>query len=563
MNFTEQYLRAFFEGSPSALSYQKIILDDKAVPCDYEFIGINHAMEDLFQINKMDIIGKKFSEVYPVVNEKTVQWIKNVGKVALFKNTITMDIDVSVIQKRLRITLFTVDKYYCAARYMEINGKNQQRDNFEEVFKLNLDMLCVADTEGKFIKVNQEFKNVLNYEVEELEGRQFLSLVHKEDVTSTLAAMKELKTRKSVVSFINRFRHKDGFYKYIEWRSRPKGKYIYSSARDITEKKMIEIKLQQTNDELVKLTEKIQAANEMLKSLATTDELTGLYNRHFFDQRIETEMERADRANEPLALIIFDLDHFKRINDTWGHLTGDEVLKQTATVIGSCIRNSDVVSRVGGEEFAVIMPKTTLKGAMIVAEKLRQALAANLSSKAGKITGSFGVAERLRAESFRRWYKRADNALYQAKNQGRNRVVACMEATMPIATVQLEWRGEWECGHTQIDEQHRELLIKAGSLVTMLYAESAKGLEQLDMLLNHIVYHFKTEEQILVDAGYPDVAQHTKIHEDLVRKALYFKDCYQKGKLHTAAFLSYIVDDVVMGHMVKEDVKFFPYIKKI
>ena len=165
-------------------------------------------------------------------------------------------------------------------------------------------------------------------------------------------------------------------------------------------------------------------AEEEFKNKAITDELTGLYNRRFLDERINEEIQHSDLYNEPISMIILDLDHFKHINDTWGHPVGDEVLKQTAKIASSIIRKSDVLFRLGGEEFLVLMPQTTTNDALVVAENIRETLDKNSDPIAGKITASFGVAEKMKSESFNSFYKRVDKALYHAKEGGRNRVVS-------------------------------------------------------------------------------------------------------------------------------------------
>lgn len=165
-------------------------------------------------------------------------------------------------------------------------------------------------------------------------------------------------------------------------------------------------------------------AEEVLKNIAITDELTGAYNRYFLEERINKEMKYSDVYNEPLSIIILDLDYFKKINDTWGHPVGDEILKQTAEIANNIIRRSDVLFRLGGEEFLVLMPKTTINEAFVVAERLRETLENNPNSVVGKITASFGVAQKIKFESFKSFYKRTDEALYKAKGKGRNRVVS-------------------------------------------------------------------------------------------------------------------------------------------
>ena len=160
-----------------------------------------------------------------------------------------------------------------------------------------------------------------------------------------------------------------------------------------------------------------------LIDLATIDRLTGIYNRHYFDNIIIDEINRCLRYNEELSMIMFDLDHFKRVNDTWGHDIGDEVLKNTARIVETHIRKSDIFARWGGEEFVILMPNTNSGGAFILAEKIRLALAEYNHSLAGIVTASFGVAEYVASDSSTDWFKSADTALFEAKKSGRNKVV--------------------------------------------------------------------------------------------------------------------------------------------
>ncbi|MGE5627227.1 MAG: diguanylate cyclase [Solirubrobacterales bacterium] len=164
-----------------------------------------------------------------------------------------------------------------------------------------------------------------------------------------------------------------------------------------------------------------------LHEVAITDQLTGLGNRYHFDEKVFEEMERADRYKRHLTMIIFDLDHFKTINDTYGHPIGDEVLKQTSEIAKGIIRSTDMLFRFGGEEFIILMPETDISGAEVVAEKIRSALESNMHPVGVSVTASFGAAERSHNESFTNWYKRADKALYSAKSQGRNKLVCATE----------------------------------------------------------------------------------------------------------------------------------------
>jgi len=126
-------------------------------------------------------------------------------------------------------------------------------------------------------------------------------------------------------------------------------------------------------------------------------------------------------------MIIFDLDHFKSVNDKWGHPVGDDVLVHVAELTKEAVRETDTLARLGGEEFAVLMPETDLQGAKISAERIRNILNENLHKVAGNVTASFGVAERANHETFESWYKRADDAVYLAKEKGRNCVVCAAD----------------------------------------------------------------------------------------------------------------------------------------
>lgn len=155
---------------------------------------------------------------------------------------------------------------------------------------------------------------------------------------------------------------------------------------------------------------------------ATTDYLTSLSNRFNFEQRLEREIARAERFKEPLSLIVMDLDKFKQINDRLGHPTGDQVLIGVGKVLRSNLRQIDVASRWGGDEFALLLPNTTLEHALSVAEKLRTAVTSDLSSLKLDISASFGVVELIKNESQIDFMRRADNALYESKNNGRDKV---------------------------------------------------------------------------------------------------------------------------------------------
>lgn len=165
--------------------------------------------------------------------------------------------------------------------------------------------------------------------------------------------------------------------------------------------------------------------NEKLKLIAATDKLTHLFNRNKFYEIANSEMERAKRYKRPLSIVMFDIDHFKRINDTYGHNIGDYVLKTLSKIIKENIRKNDWAFRWGGEEFIVIAPETDLEDAVKLAEKLREAVEKYDFDKVHRVTISIGVAnykEDIDKNNIDSLVNRADEALYRAKEGGRNRV---------------------------------------------------------------------------------------------------------------------------------------------
>ena len=162
--------------------------------------------------------------------------------------------------------------------------------------------------------------------------------------------------------------------------------------------------------------------NQKLERLAIRDELTGLYNRRKLDEEFDMEVTRAERYGRPLSVILFDLDHFKNVNDTYGHPIGDIVLAQTAAHLLQQLRSSDIAGRWGGEEFLIICPETGLDTAAMLADRLRQTQQELQLPQVKQVTASFGVAAHLPGQTAKDILLRVDEALYEAKRNGRNQV---------------------------------------------------------------------------------------------------------------------------------------------
>lgn len=192
----------------------------------------------------------------------------------------------------------------------------------------------------------------------------------------------------------------------------------------------------QMRTSLLVLTRKLDTANQELQRLSASDGLTGIPNRRFFDETLKREWRRHWRSGQELAMIMCDVDYFKRFNDRYGHQAGDDCLRLVAHTLYACLeRGGDTPARYGGEEFAVILPDTSIAGAQLVAEKTRQAIMAqeivHADSPHGHVSLSLGVASIVPREdvSPETLLQAADTALYAAKHEGRNRVCLAQSPT--------------------------------------------------------------------------------------------------------------------------------------
>lgn len=307
---------------------------------------------------------------------------------------------------------------------------------------------------------------------------------------------------------------------------------------------------------------RLEQKNDHLRKLALTDELTGLANRHRLEAVMESEMERSQRYGQPLSLILFDLDHFKEINDAWGHPVGDQVLRQAADLVGGLIRSPDSLYRWGGEEFMLLSPQTAREGAIGLAEKLRQVLEAQVFPGAGRITASFGVASWQAPDTRDQWLAKVDLALYRAKDGGRNRVVAWEESeALPGDHRRVEWRTEWDTGNQQVDQEHRHLLSLANALLECSVSMPEDGLVErlLDELLDHVTRHFAEEERILASVRYPHLAEHATLHRKLETEARELRTRLRGGKAEADSFFQFLISRVVVGHMLTADARLAAY----
>lgn len=285
----------------------------------------------------------------------------------------------------------------------------QYRGVFNEwdwFFEHSLDMLCVASTNGYFKRVNNAFAKSLGYTKKELLAKPYFNFIHPKDRTKTKKEVKRLNSGKNTINFENRYRHKDGSWHWLSWTcpaTNSGNHYMYAIARDITDQKLNQ--------------------QEMLFK-AQHDALTNLLNRAMFDFSLEESKFRMERnPHISVALTLIDLDGFKKINDTKGHLIGDQVLKEVSIRLQKSVRKNDKLFRIGGDEFAIISEgKSPLRLEQMIKRILKIMSKPIPFIPNMKFGCSIGVSScPYPAQKISSLFTQADKAMYISKKEGKNR----------------------------------------------------------------------------------------------------------------------------------------------
>lgn len=275
-------------------------------------------------------------------------------------------------------------------------GLKREQDKLTTIIFSAGEGIIVTDNDGVIVLVNPAAEKLLGKNAEQIVEQGFDNVF--DDATAMQRWTSDSGSSPVTVEYKDRV-----FHLYASTITDENKRIVGSAAliRDITDEKRLE---------------------EQLRMLSTTDGLTGLYNRRFLDEAITTEFHRTLRTRSPLSVIMIDIDHFKKFNDIHGHDLGDRVLKAVAIAMRNALRKYDLPCRYGGEEFMAILPNTTAEGGFAVAERIRGNIEA-MEIDGHKVTASLGIATfpKLNAETPSELIERADQALYQAKEAGRNR----------------------------------------------------------------------------------------------------------------------------------------------
>lgn len=315
---------------------------------------------------------------------------------------------------------------------------------------------------------------------------------------------------------------------------------------------------------------RLNAFNRRLQQLSVTDALTGLFNRTGLSASFPLDIERAQRYRRPLSVVLLDLDHFKRVNDEFGHLVGDQVLVEFAKLIQATVRQVDAIYRWGGEEFLIVCPETPPELVSNLTERVLDGVRRHRFPTQRTMTVSAGIANLGAGDTMASLLQRADEALYQAKTTGRDRICLApdvlprdaVDSGDPSGLVQLVWRPAYACGNEVIDREHRALFAHANTLLAAMLGDQpvADVSAGIDVLLAGVVEHFKDEEAILAAAGFAGLDAHVGMHQQLVARAMELVALFNQGKLGLGELFQFLADDVVARHMLVEDRKYYALI---
>jgi diguanylate cyclase (GGDEF)-like protein/PAS domain S-box-containing protein len=381
---------------------------------DGVYTYVSPSVVTLLGYNTEELIGKS---AYELFFPQDLQAIMN------SHNTIQVSEDVATVQYRIKkkdgsytwfeTTSKTIRNQLGEPEQIIAHSRDISRRKLLEIERANLfthsiDLLGVSDLNGYFVQVNPAWTEKLGWSEEELLSKPWIEFIHPDDREKGVEAAIKLQKGEVLKDFKQRNIVKNGGVRFMSFNAFPllEAGQIFVSGRDITEQKRLE---------------------DELKFLATTDSLTGVSNRRQVLQMLDREIDRAKRHGGRLALLLIDIDHFKKINDQFGHQAGDLVLKNFGRIAKDCLRQHDLVGRYGGEEFLMVLVSANKKDTALVAERVRSSVAAQqVRWKEHKISYSISVGVAVQDETPPSAYdliQKADDALYRAKDAGRNRVV--------------------------------------------------------------------------------------------------------------------------------------------
>lgn len=418
LELSEARYRGLIENSP--------VLIVRFFPDEYMISFINDSFCRYFSVERFTILGENILQLIPKSNHDSftryVQGINPEKPVAKFELK-------TISESGVMWQLWTVQGIFSSA------------DEIAEYQCMGEDITDMKRTEQKLIDQRRYLQSILDSQdnmiivadrkhIHEVNIRflQFFGFYSKDDMASnydriiqmTVEMEDYMKPEEASNMWLGNISttSADGLYKMIAFRHDDSERIRYFSVKFRPLSIDPDIFVVEFSD-----VTPIEERSKEFENRAYYDVLTKIYNRRRFLELLDGAIKTSHQLNQGLSIIFFDIDHFKNINDTYGHKTGDDVLKELASLVSAAIRHSDVFGRWGGEEFLILLEKTELENAAKAAEKIRRAIMEHEFPEVKQLTCSFGVTSYSQDDSAESFINRADSALYRAKESGRNRVI--------------------------------------------------------------------------------------------------------------------------------------------
>ncbi|MCK9216974.1 MAG: sensor domain-containing diguanylate cyclase [Firmicutes bacterium] len=402
----DETMMNFFNSMNEGFAVHKIICDYLGKPIDYIYLEVNDAFVEITNLKKEKIIDKKVTELYPDIDNK---WIETYGKVALTGERIQFESYFASLDKHFRISVFSpsigifITFFYDITELVKANEILKQH---QILFENALDIILYIKLDGSIINANKSALTKYGYSLEEFTKMKIQDIRHP---STMITFIDEMKASDSIgITFESIHIKKDGTAFPVEVSVKSVIESEYGTRlhiiRDITERKK---------------------AEERMNYLANYDGLTGIANRSHLMRHLDMLIERAKRGKEKFALMLFDIDKFKMINDTYGHAVGDKVLKNVAKEANSSIRKTDFIARLGGDEFIIV--QTFLKydkDACILASKILKGFEKPMKVNGFELKISLSIGISIFPENATgrdKLINYADKAMYLAKQSGGDR----------------------------------------------------------------------------------------------------------------------------------------------
>ncbi len=454
-------------------------------------------------------------------------------------------------------------KYQQKQQMMLYEKLEKSEQNFRFMTDNTADVIWSMDiASGRQTYISPSIYNLLGYMPEEIINQPYESTMTSESAANFFAQLSEAIERWNQgtltdirqVMEVDRV-HKDGHLVYTEvvttlhFNSEGNPVSLIGITRDITERK--------------------KAENE-IRSMAFKDPLTQLPNRRFLIDELQRILGQVTNRPKHMALLFIDLDHFKPVNDQYGHEIGDWLLIEVGKRMQLNVRSSDIVARIGGDEFIIFLPIISDENnAITIAQKIKDNLIMPFMIQDGtkiQISCSIGIAIFPdHGDTANTLLKKGDLAMYFAKASGKNKIQVYQDSQADNVTdkdiqMRLFWKKGYECGISQIDEEHKELFRLTSEVISEMMHKEITPVEfqnKFAEFMAHIQNHFEHEEKILSDCEYQELQQHKEIHKNLVARANTLYSDVIKNKITVGLLIDFMIEELVRGHILKEDRKFF------